>query len=557
MDTTTPGQFNNATPISSTISPSVPSTLPFSTISGTTPINTPLPTNPAASLNSLVASTTQQVTNANIEDTKAKGDVNTTSNDLSSLIASLGGQTADQNAAETAQGLPQLNKDLLDLQNTARQQNIEYQTTPYSLAGQGRGITTGILRGQEAVKQRQVGIDLLVTNSNIAAKQGNIILAQNLADKAVVAKYDPIKQAIQAKQFILSQQSENLSRTDKKLADAQQNKLSLQLKQVENEQQNAKDINAIKLEAAKNGAPNVVLSAMDKATTIDEALTLSKGYLQDTLEKQIKQQQLLKLQNENKQSLGLSTGINSGKNAGIINTILGSGKFTNQQANAVTRAINNGEDAFTVVKNNAKNIMGQTEATKVIGYETAKQSLEDINTSLKEFYAMGGKTGIFSGNYENTINKLGSVSDPRFVSLATQIATALQVYRNAVTGTAYSVQEGQSIEKIFPGINKTQGLNDAILDGRAKAFDSVIDGAYRSTLGSAYDKLKESDGVILSKGKLSDKNFIEQALTNLGLKYTEVIKKIPGGKIGVVNNKTGEVGAIDEKEFNPALYTKL
>lgn len=178
--------------------------------------------------------------------------------------------------------------------------------------------------------------------------------------------------------------------------------------------------------------------------------------------------------------------------AGIIGTILGSGKFTASQANAITKAINSGDDPFTVVKNNAKNIMGQTEATTVTKFEAAKGAMQDLDTAMKAFYEAGGSTSIISGNLEKTINKLGEVNDPKLVDLATQIQAQLQIYRNAVSGTAYSVQEGADIATIFPGINKSQGLNQAIIGGRMKAFDSTIDSVYKATLGSGYDKLKNA-----------------------------------------------------------------
>lgn len=183
------------------------------------------------------------------------------------------------------------------------------------------------------------------------------------------------------------------------------------------------------------------------------------------------------------------SGINS-EYAGIIDTILGSGKFTKDQAAAMTNAINNGEDPFTVVKNQAKNLLGQTGDTKLTNYEVAKEQMLAVEQSLKDYYANGGKTSLLTGTYESVINKLGEVSDPKLVSIATEIASALQIYRNAVSGTAYSVQEGIDIAKIFPGINKSEGLNQAILEGRMKAFDSTIDATYRSVLGSEYDKLK-------------------------------------------------------------------
>lgn len=194
-----------------------------------------------------------------------------------------------------------------------------------------------------------------------------------------------------------------------------------------------------------------------------------------------------------------------------INTILGSGKFTKDQANAIKGAISSGEDPFTVIKNQAKALMTGANQTKIESYETAQGALNNVEKSLADFYASGGSTNIFRGNYEKTLNKLGEVKNPKLVELATEIQQNLQIYRNAVSGTAYSVQEGADIASIFPGITKTEGLNKAIINGRRQAFVDGIDSAYRATLGSTYDQFKQAENTIpaqdFSKGTISGLNF--------------------------------------------------
>lgn len=250
------------------------------------------------------------------------------------------------------------------------------------------------------------------------------------------------------------------------------------------------------------------------------------------------------------------TNPNASRYAGALNVILGSGKFTKDQKASLIASVNQGEDPFTVVKNQAKNIMGGTEATTVTKYETAQASLQDIQNQLKAFYANGGKTNIFAGNYEKTINNLGEVNDPKLVDLATQIQASLQIYRNAVSGTAYSSQEGADIASIFPGINKSEGLNNAILKGRMTAFSSAIDGTYRSALGSNYDALKNADAKGVKQDQ-SDAQFVESTLKNVGASYDEALKAVGPGEIAAINNKTGEIQAIQPWEYDAKLYTKL
>ncbi len=179
--------------------------------------------------------------------------------------------------------------------------------------------------------------------------------------------------------------------------------------------------------------------------------------------------------------------------SGIISTILGSGKFTKPQATAITNAINSGQDPFTVIKNQAKALLGQTEATKLNSYEAADSGMRNIKDALNAYYDAGGDTGLLSGTMEQVQNKLGQVKDPAKVQLATRIAVALQAYRNAISGTAYSNQEGQQIAAIFPGINKSHGLNDAIIAGRLQGDADTIDGIYSNVLGPAYAQLKNAN----------------------------------------------------------------
>lgn len=188
---------------------------------------------------------------------------------------------------------------------------------------------------------------------------------------------------------------------------------------------------------------------------------------------------------------------------GVVDTILASGKFTKDQANTIRKAITNGEDPFTVVKNNAKNIMGQTAATDLGKTENAKEQLSRIDTLMKQFYAKGGDSGFFKGNFEKTINKLGQVNNPELVDISTSIALAMQAYRLAVTGTAASVQEDVRIDAIFPGITSGEILNNTKTKTLLREFEGNIDSGYRNVLGPAYDKLKNGG----SSGTLTGVNF--------------------------------------------------
>lgn len=266
----------------------------------------------------------------------------------------------------------------------------------------------------------------------------------------------------------------------------------------------------------KSGAPASVYSAVDKVVSEFAAgkITASEAQSQmfaatgtygvDTLDRQLKQAQIGKINAEIAETrAGTSVNVTRTDANGnplpqtgedrALQIILGSGKFTKDQVRLVTNAINSGQDPFTVIKNQAKTILGGAGETTLTKYEIAESTLADIGDQIQQFYALGGRTGIFTGNFEKVVNKLGQVVDPRLVTLSTQIQGNIQVYRNAISGTAYSEQEGRDITSIFPGINKSQELNSAILKGRQTLFQSVIDATYRTALGSAYDELKNAN----------------------------------------------------------------
>jgi len=222
---------------------------------------------------------------------------------------------------------------------------------------------------------------------------------------------------------------------------------------------------------------------------------------------------------------------------GAIDVILGSGKFTKDQKKDIKNSIKSGDDPFTVIKNQAKNIMGQTNATQLQNYETAKQQIQSIQSLLSDYYQKGGSTGIFTGSFEKAVNKLGEVKDPNLVDIATNIAAALQVYRNSVSGTAFSVQEGKEIASIFPGIDKSKGLNDAVIKGRLNAFDTTIDASYRNVLGNVYDQLKGTQTQTNSQVETPEAIYLK------GLLNSNSVNKTNNSLISTTSNSTQTVAS--------------
>lgn len=404
------------------------------------------------------------------------------------------------------------------------------------------------LAAQQQAGNAQATMLLNRTGANRTGSGAQLISAEGRSYIRAASNID-LEEA-QLTNAALAAQADNnfklLGQTLNVLKDKRQEKLDVVNKLYDNmvaeKKQNQKDIQSVVLNAAQNGATPEVQASIAAAPDANSAIQAAGVYLQsasgqmgdylqykkDTVQKGLTpiDYATWKAQDDSRQAkldsrkayssaYGAAKGkadaeaetsknalIGSNSNPAIataLNTILGSGKFTADQTAQVTKAINSGEDPFTVIKNQAKNIMGQTEATKLTSYEAANSAMEDLKTDLKQYYDAGGKTSLLSGTMEKTINNLGEVNDPNLVGLATKVAVSLQSYRNAISGTAYSDQEGKDIASIFPGINNSKGLNDAIVNARLQANDSVIDGIYKTSLGDkTYNALKAVDATVQS-----------------------------------------------------------
>ncbi len=434
---------------------------------------------------------------AQTADKKAKGDYQATVNKILGIENS---RTSVENGLQVNEKSIVANDAFNALQASKRAQEVaikNLETNNQGLSDVGLQQETNRINRQYAFEQADLSIALDVANRSYTS-------AQATADKKIQLQLEPL-------QTLIGFQEKLLSSADTKLSQAEQNKLQVLMdknkRELDTQEQKAKDLEATNLtllkSASEQGAPASVIQAITAAKTPEEKIAAAGQYSGDILDRRIKQAQLNNLNADiKKKNIEIAgqnptvTNLDAATYKPALDIILGSAKFTKEQKADVIKSVNAGQDPFSVIKNQAKNIMGQTEATKLSSYEVARDTLSDIGTQLAEFYKKGGSTGIFTGNFESVTNKLGQVNNPDLVDLATQIAGNIQVYRNAISGTAYSVQEGKNIDSIFPGINKSESLNNAILSGRSRLFDSVIDATYRTALGKTYDDLKKVESQV-------------------------------------------------------------
>jgi len=522
----------NATFNATTGQYNMPGAITVDSLKPVTPLNIPTPT-PTSNQSGLVDSS--MASQKSLQDyiasiTPAPTATDTANQTILDRISSLTETGAGKSQALAQEkinaGLPEFQKQLQDLNNQILTGNADYtrqlaenDVQQNALGGNGVAEQASVLEAQRygltqaqnsklALKAANLG--LLSARAQAAA--GNIQTALSIAQNAVDAKYAPIEDELKIRQAQLNAIKPEIDRQTDRQGKAFQLLLQNRQKEIDDERQkvadekaNQKSIQEMIVNASAQGASqDVINQAANAKTSVEAAKILGKysgEYLKyEMLKEQIKTEKLQqsKISSDISKTraeinaLSNPSGTVPSEYQGALDVILGSEKFTKEQKASITNAVKNGQNPFSVVKNQAKNIMGQTEASALSKLETASSQLKAIDSTLKDFYANGGNTNLFKGKYEEVVNKLGEVNDPKLVTLATQMAVAMQKYRLAVTGTAASVKEDARIEAIFPGITNKQGLNQAKINGLLASFNTDIDTTYENVLGDSYKVIKNA-----------------------------------------------------------------
>jgi len=151
-----------------------------------------------------------------------------------------------------------------------------------------------------------------------------------------------------------------------------------------------------------------------------------------------------------------------------------------------------------------------TERNSVSGRDDALQSLAYVEQKLNEFIDNGGKTGLLTGNLEKFREKiLKKTSDSNLAETANEIAIAIQTYRKAVSGAAFTEAEAKEYTAIFPSIGKSPELNKAKINSLRKVFNRNQETFYKRMLGiKNYEELFADSGLTL-ESSIDEINYVD------------------------------------------------
>lgn len=260
-----------------TTTPKIPPTINSSVLTPTPTPNfqtpPPAPIYNVSGLSSELAPTAQETAGSDI--TKR----------LQTLNEGLLGQSAYRATKEAEAGLPEKLQAERDLSSRLKALQNEALAIPIQLQqdATGRGITAGGLRPIETAALRNNAIQALGVSSLLEASRGNITLAQDLVERAVAQKFDPIKEEIAVNKanldLILNDPLTSLA--DKNRANRQKEIQDAKARAVAIQADNEKAVLAWQAEAIKNHPEAAYQIQQAKGKTPQEALLLLGQYLND------------------------------------------------------------------------------------------------------------------------------------------------------------------------------------------------------------------------------------------------------------------------------------
>lgn len=210
-------------------------------------------------------------------------------NEIAGLRDSTVGKTAFQTEQNTKFGVDAANATVTDLGKQLTALKNEAAAIPLQLqqGAADRGVTTPVLGKQENSRLRTNAIAALGVSTLLAAAQGDLAHAQNLADKAVAEKYGPIEEAIAAKvaNYNMIINSPLATLEEKKQATELLASTQAQANAVANQKTAATEIWKVATDSAQNianfkptaqyASASLALDAISKAPTPEAALAIA------------------------------------------------------------------------------------------------------------------------------------------------------------------------------------------------------------------------------------------------------------------------------------------
>lgn len=377
------------------------------------------------------------------------------------LLTQTGGQAEFRRTQEEELGLTAKRENLQRIQD--RINALDAQAFKQSTQIENRQLPEFAITGEQAALERSRAAQALVLGAEFEAAKGNLALAEDYVDRAVAAKYDPIEEQINTRlrNLELIQNDPETSRQDKKRALETEARLNADLQRIEDEKAEESAKWEILTLAASQGADSATLRRIENAQTKEEALNIAAPSLRkrnlDTVRLGNGSTVVIDTQTgEVVKNLGGAGATGGGVSAGgqyaddldaIVGTVLSTipSKFGQQTFNQQVANARDDADKINLVA--AQVLKGQPAEFKN-DFRNQAVGIAELDKAIN-LLDSGVQTGVIRNGAQYLFNVVGKDFDPKLAAINAHIVSAIQPYRNSVTGAAWGQQEDAEYAQLF------------------------------------------------------------------------------------------------------------
>lgn len=431
------------------------------------------------------------------EEIKAQQGVDTSLEALRSLTNQATQQGTRRAELATAEGIPDMTKQVRELYNQIQQNNVQ-SFTGQQIAEE-RLAPNFVIRENQQSLERQRAVKNFALSAAAEALQGNIALAQARVDSAIQAEFQPIQARIDFQKQLIQDNYNRLTVASKSAADKRLVALNERERLLNEDKTEKANINQVLLTAAQSGADNLTIQRITSARSVGEAVS----YAQPFIEK--RNTQVVKFDNGDSALIDTQSGqviknfggskiadtVNKFSNTGlgIATSVLNSkfnSKFQQEQfTNNVNRFINAQDDkglANYIFSTAIETLPDAEQRKKALSQYRIVTKLTDLQKQLDEYQAKGGKTGLYRGTREEIYAALGQVKDPELRRIGTQLQDTLDQLARDRTGAVITESEEKFYNRLLPTASKSAELNRATISGLKGSMVNDLNASLRFQL---------------------------------------------------------------------------
>lgn len=408
---------------------------------GITDINTSEASSLVAGASQNIASLVEQLTPP---ETNAGKQQQTILDQIAGLTSEQGNMSTDQLAAEEQAGIPQLRTQLASINGDIQTKLAEYKVL--ETENQNKPITMNSIIGNERAILNAKASDIGLLQARANALSGNIEAAQQNVDRAIGLKYQTIEARLNTYQAQLNALMPTLNKEEKIQALAQQTLLDKQKQEIADKKQSEKEQTSYLIDLMTK-YPDAKIGLSDSIASAQSKVSGSKIY----------QDQVRAPVGSGGGGGGIGIGVGTGADGGLTDYSILAEAVSNSLGsvaakNSFTKQYNQAKTDEERLKILAANAKIPTEAKNgIIQNSQVVRSINDVFSLLDS----GAKTGLLQAGQSYIANKLGTGGDKQVEAIKSKLVSALQPYRNKVTGAAWGPQEEAEYQSLIGSVRFT------------------------------------------------------------------------------------------------------